>query len=157
MIAKDKCGFNVDTVDILNFSIWIAVLAAPHLYRTITREVDPAHLVPYLDTWVAYSERGDHYQTKALTPAACERRVILARKLRDLVAAWTPPELPAEITETARALLDVEGIEPPGKGGWDNLDFDLEGDPVEDILIWPEGVPRLLRRDKAKPPRPGSS
>jgi hypothetical protein len=148
MIAKDKHGFNVDTAAILNFSIWIAVLAAPHLYRTVTRKVDPAYLTPFLDTWIAYSERGDHYQTKKLTPAALERRVVLARKLRDLVAAWTPPDLPAEITETARALLDVEGLEPPG-GAWDTLDFDLEGCPVEDILIWPEGIPVYLRRDKA--------
>jgi hypothetical protein len=88
-------------------------------------------------------------QTAKLTPAACERRVVLARKLRDLVAAWTPPELPAEITDTARALLDVEGLKPPGGRGWDEMDFDLEGLPVEDILLWPEGVPVLLRRNKA--------
>ena len=147
MIAKDRDGFNVDTADVMNFSIWIAVLAAPHLYRTIQRKVDPAYLTPFLDTWIAYSERGDHYQTKALTPAACERRVELARKLRALVAAWTPPELPAEITETARALLDVEGLEPPGGRGWDEVDFDLGGDPIEDILIWPEGIPAYLKRD----------
>ena len=149
MIAKDKHGFNVDTSAIINFSIWIAVLASPHLYRTVTREVDPAYLTPFLDIWIAYSERGDHHQSKKLTPTACERRVVLARKLRDLVAVWTPPELPAEITETARAPLDVEGLKPPGGRGWDETDFELEGTPVEDILIWPEGIPVYLRRDKA--------
>ena len=149
MIAKSEHGFNVDTAAIINFSIWIAVLAAPHVYRTLTREVDPAHLTPFLDIWIAYSERGDHYQTKKLTPAALERRVVLARKLRDLVAAWTPPELPAEITETARALLDVEGLEPPGGRGWDEMDFGLEGSPVEDILIWPESHSTYFQRDEA--------
>jgi hypothetical protein len=74
--------------------------------------------------------------------------VVLARKLRDLVAAWTPPELPAEITETARALLDVEGLKPPGGRGWDETDFGPQGSPVEDILIWPESISMYFRRDK---------
>ncbi len=149
MIAKSEHGFNVDTAAIINFSIWIAVLAAPHVYRTLRREVDPAHLTPFLDIWIAYSERGDHYQTKKLTPAACERRVVLARKLRDLVGAWSPPELPAEITETARALLDVEGLKPPGGRGWDETDFGEHGSPIEDILIWPESHSKYFQRDKA--------
>ena len=147
MIAKTKDGFNVDTVAIINFSIWIAVLAAPHVYRTIQREVDPAHLTRFMDIWVAYCERGDHYQTAKITSSACERRVTLARQLRALLAAWTPPELPIEITETARALLDAEGLKPPGGRGWDETNFELEGDSVESILIWPEGISVHLPRD----------
>jgi hypothetical protein len=65
----------------------------------------------------------------------------LALKLRGLLAAWTPPELPTEITQTTRALLHAEGMSPP-PGGWDNAP-DPEMQP-EQFLLWPEGVPALM-------------
>jgi len=149
MIAKNKDGVNVDFADIINFSLWLGVLAAPHLYRTIKRQVDPRHLTSLMDIWVAYVERGDCYWDRSKsTLKRLAQRAPLARKLRALIAAWTPPGLPAEITETARALLDAEGLSPPNGRGWDELEFDFEGDPMEDMLPWPEGIPARLRREK---------
>jgi hypothetical protein len=145
MIARDEYGLNVDQIDIMNFSHWIAVLAAPHLYRTMTRHPDPALLTKYMDMWVTYAERGDWYWGKPDEDRSrLLERIPLSRKLRDLIAAWTPPELPNEIVEAARALLDAEGLKPPPKKGesWDELDF---GGPVEDFLIWPEGIPAKIR------------
>ena len=126
------------------------MLAAPHLYRTIRRTVEPAHVTRLMDVWVAYAEHGDRYFS-TLVPVPEPQRRLFARELRALVAAWTPPDLPAEITEAARALLRAEGVEPP-QGDWDSFAFDLEEDePVEDALIWPEGIPLLLRRTQSEP------
>lgn len=149
-IAKDEYGFNIDTADIINFSIWLGVLAAPHLFRSIGRTVDPVHLAGLLDVWIAYVDRGDRYQQAMFSPVPYEQRPELARRLRGLVAAWRPPELPTEITEAARALLHAEGLKSPQGAGWDELTFELEDERVEDILLWPEGVPRLLRQAKER-------
>ena len=149
MIAKDNLGLNVDMFDIVASSLWLAVLAAPHLYRTLKRKVDPDLLVRYMDIWIAYADRGDTYTGAMFTPVPYAERPALARKLRALLEAWTPPELPAEITETARALLHAEGLKPPPKGeDWDQLDFALGDEPLEDILIWPEGIPSCSSLNK---------
>jgi hypothetical protein len=42
-------------------------------------------------------------------------------------------------------VLHAEGLKAPDMGGWDALKIDSE-DPLADILLWPEGVPALLRR-----------
>jgi len=135
MIGKDRDGFNIDSLAILYTENWLMVLAAPHIYRALPQPVEPSFLVRLLDIWIAYVDRGDHYLS-ANAPAP--DRPALARKLRDLIDAWTPPELPAEITEAARAVLRAEGNEKPplGAATWDDFNF-LDND-FDDTLAWPE-------------------
>lgn len=136
---------NPDIAGVINTTHWIMVLASPPLYRTMKREAEPAHLVRLVDVWIAYAERGDVYHHADFAPVPYEQRVPLARRLRALLAEWRPPELPSEITEVARAVLHAEGMKPPQKDGWDATAIDPEY-PLEDILLWPEGIPALLRR-----------
>lgn len=77
-----------------------------------------------------------------------ERRGPLAAKLQTLLETWTPPELPSEITEVGRAFLWAEGGMPP-EGGWDNATI-TGSDPLENILLWPEGIPLLLRQPEER-------
>jgi Uma2 family endonuclease len=77
-----------------------------------------------------------------------ERRQMLCMKLQRMFDAWTPPELPPEITEAARALLDTEGNDAP-PGGWGNLpEPDM---PPEEFLLWPEGAPVVLKGLRGPP------
>jgi hypothetical protein len=133
-----------DFSDVLNTWYWIMVLAAPPLYKTMNRAVNPAHLVRLMDIYIAYAKRGTQYLKAEFTPVPWEQRAPLARQLRARLADWTPPELPTEITEAARDLLHAEGQKPP-EGGWDALQ-DSGPEPVEDILLWPEGIPAMLKR-----------
>lgn len=133
-----------DFSDVLNTWYWIMVLAAPPLYVTIKRVVDPAHLVRLMNIYITYAARGTQYLNAEFTPVPWEQRAPLARKLRALLADWTPPGLPTEITDAARDLLHAEGQKPPD-GGWDAL-RDSGPEPVEDILLWPEGIPAMLKR-----------
>ena len=133
-----------DFSDVLNTWYWILVLAAPPLYGTIKRVVEPAHLVRLMDVYIAYTLRGTQYLKPNFTSVLWEQRASLARKLRALLADWTPPGLPAEITEAARDLLHAEGHLPP-EGGWDAL-RDSGPEPTEDILLWPEGIPAMIER-----------
>ncbi|MEO7592267.1 MAG: hypothetical protein ABI134_13715, partial [Byssovorax sp.] len=80
-------------------------------------------------------------------PVSYERRESLALKLRALVDDWAPPALPKEITEAARALLFAEGRKGPPEG-WDALADDLD----EEELLWPEGVPALLKQSARSSP-----
>lgn len=69
------------------------------------------------------------------------RREPLARQLRALMETWTPPALTQEMVDLVRELLVAEGEIMP-EGGWDNLPH-CGPESVEDILLWPEGVPKL--------------
>ncbi len=137
-----------DGAEVVNSWHWIMVLAAPSLYRTIQRAVDPVYLVSLIDILIAYADRGSRYLGAQFSPVPYERRAPLARELRALLVTWSPPDLPAAITMAARELLHAEGVAPP-EGNWDALKN--EGpEPVEDILIWPEAAWTLRgRRDRA--------
>ncbi|MFS8065543.1 MAG: hypothetical protein ACMG6S_04140 [Byssovorax sp.] len=139
-----------DFSDVMNTKFWLMVLAAPPLYRTMERVAVPDHLARLIDVFISYAERGTRYSKAEFEPVPREQRVPLARKLQALLLDWTPPDLPPEITEAARDLLHAEGLAPPD-GGWDALQISGP-DPVEDILLWPEGVPALLRDQKAHQP-----
>lgn len=141
-MARDADGVPVDALAILCTQNWLDVLAKPHEYRALQRPVDAAVvnvLLCLLDVWIAYVDRGDWY----LYDPPEEDRAAPARKLRALLEAWTPPELPAEITEAARALLDAEGEKKrrlKEGGTWDDASV---GDPtrtVDSYLLWPEGL-----------------
>ena len=131
-----------DWADVFNVLQWLLVLASPPLYRTMKRRAEAAHLIRLLDVYITYAERGSRYLDESFAPVPYEQRLPLAQQLRTLLGAWTPPDLPSEITEAARALLHAEGQSPP-EGGWDALEI-TGAEPVEDILLWPEGVPALL-------------
>lgn len=132
-----------DGAEVLNSWHWILVLASPPLYRTIRRPVDPLYVARMIDIIIAYAERGARYLGARLSPVRYERRAPLAKKLRALIVEWTPPDLPAKITAAARELLRAEGQAAP-EGGWDALSTDP--DPVEDILVWAEGLSILRGR-----------
>ncbi len=137
MIGKDLDGIPIDTLAILHAENWLIVLAAPHIYRSLTRQVQPAFLLRLLDIFIAYADRGDHY---LFDRDPDPDRSVLARRLRDLIAAWTPPELPAEMTEAARALLRAEGYETPPRGAvtWEDFHFLPDSEPLENSLSWSE-------------------
>jgi hypothetical protein len=135
-----------DHGDLHAIIMWLMVLASPPLFRTLRRMPDRDHLLHLLDTFVAYAARNDHVVHVKWSPRRWVRhseREALARKLREILATWTPPELPQEITDTARELVEAEGMRPP-EGGWDNLEHDKPY-PLEDVLSWPEGIPVVLR------------
>lgn len=147
MMARDRDGFNIDTLAIFFTDDWLMVLAAPPIYRALQRPVEPAFLIRLLDIWIAYADRGDRY---VFSLASDPDRPALARELRDLIAAWTPPELPPDITAAARALLRAEGYEEPplGAATWDDFNFDSDR-AVESRLAWPETEILLKEADAA--------
>jgi hypothetical protein len=132
-----------DYADVMNTTHWLMVLASPPLYRTLGRIPSREHLLHLMDIYIAYVEHDGRYSQQEHQPVPYERREPLAAKLRALLETWTPPELPSEITEATRELLWAEGRTPPD-GGWDNATI-TGSDPLEDILLWPEGIPLLLR------------
>jgi hypothetical protein len=109
-MGRDCDGFPIDALAILCIDDWLTVLAAPIVYASLKRPVEPEVLLRLLDIYIAYVDRGDYYLFDH-TPEP--NRPALARQLRELIAGWTPPELPAEITEAARALLYAEGHKEP--------------------------------------------
>jgi hypothetical protein len=130
-----------DFADVANCIMWLQVLAVPRIFRVMTRMPPREHLVHLIDILIGYVRHDGRYATPKFEPVPYETREPLALKLRGLLEAWTPPELPAEITETARALLHAEGMNPPA-GGWENApDPDMR---PEEYLLWPEGVPALM-------------
>jgi hypothetical protein len=120
---------------------WIQVLAVPRIFLGMKRPVPRDHLLSMVDNFIAYAQSGERYGKAEFEPVPYEQREPLARKLRALVEQWSPPGLPGEITETARAVLRADGMLGP-PGGWDNVpDPDM---PPEQYLLWPEGVPALV-------------
>ncbi|MGK4000317.1 hypothetical protein [Sorangium sp. So ce1024] len=77
-----------------------------------------------------------------------ERREALADRLRTLLGTWTPPELTPGIVDTARQLLKAEG-DTSSPEGWDAASWESPshdpGAPPEDYLLWPEGIPAVLK------------
>jgi len=136
-----------DFADVLNTLHWVMVLASPPRYQSMRRVADPEHLVRLLDILIAYVDRDARYLQAEFEPVPYAQRGRLARDLRASIAGWTPPDLPPEMTEIARELLHAEGLSAP-EGGWDALSV-ARPEPVEDLLLWPEGIPALLRATQA--------
>jgi hypothetical protein len=139
----------MDFVGSVNSMVWIHVLAAPPLYRSMGRRPTPEHLVNMVDLYLAYVRRGGRSTTPKFDPVPYEQREPSALRLRALLEAWTPPDLTEEITTAARQVLYAEGDRLPD--AWDQVDVDPEY-PVEPQLWWPEDVPEPLRT----PPPPES-
>ncbi|KYF76799.1 hypothetical protein BE11_22305 [Sorangium cellulosum] len=133
-----------DTADIINVIYWLSAFAAPRVYRTFSRVPPREHILRLLDVYAAYVTKGAHYMGPQFQPVHYERRLPLATRLRELFETWTQPELPQEVIEISRALMEYEGIKPPACG-WDAYEDPEEGGiKFEDALLWPEGVPAIL-------------
>src|SRR5688572_9282710 len=112
-----------EVVDAAHFHNWLHVFACPRIFHEMARKPPREHILrlferyrPYASSKREYADQQGYYCFKADE----QRREELAERLRELLENWTPPILPMEITEIARALLDAEGIDQPA-GGWDNL------------------------------------
>jgi hypothetical protein len=143
-----------DYADVINTTHWLMVLASPSLYRTLDRMPTREHLVLLMDIYLAYVGHDGRYSDAEHKPVPYKQREALAARLRALLETWTPPDLPLEITEVARELLYAEGRVAPN-GGWDSLTI-TGPDRLEDVLLWPEGIPALLR-ERAEGHRPSGS
>jgi hypothetical protein len=141
-----------DFEDAVAAILWVHVLAVPRLFLGMNRMPPREHLLRMADWYLAYARRDGRHVPPEFSPVPYEQREPLALKLRALLETWSPPGLPAEITETARAILHGEGKkEPPG--GWDSTpDPEM---PLEEFLYWPEGVPALLKSTKGEPDATG--
>lgn len=130
-----------DFADVANSVMWLQVLAVPRIFRSMTRMPPREHIERLVAIYLEYVRHDGRYVGAEFEPVPYETREALALKLRELLSSWSPPELPTEITETARALLYAEGMNPPA-GGWDNApNPDMR---PEEYLLWPEGVPALI-------------
>lgn len=136
-----------DVSDVIHATYWLIVFASRPLLATLTRPPAPGHLAALLDVFAAYAARGARHHEEEFEPVPWEERAPLARKLRALLEAWTPTDPSDEICQTARALLHADGHAEP-EGGWDAFSWDGPG-PIEDSLLWPEGVPAVLREQDA--------
>lgn len=131
-----------DYADVNDFLNWLGFLCCPHLLRSMRRAPIPAHLVRLLDAYLPYA-RSDRVRFMApprfqVNP---EKREELTLQLRALLKQWTPPDIPDELVQTARALMRAEGVERPRSGKWDTVKVD-PAHPPEETLMWPEGIPR---------------
>jgi hypothetical protein len=132
-------------VDASYFHDWLQVLACPRLYHEMTRKPTREHMLHIHDRYLPYARsKREHVDAQGYFVFQGDERLRehLASKIRELFETWSPLELPPALTETARALLEAEGIAPP-EGGWDNVEVDQDV-MLEEILLWPEGVPALL-------------
>ena len=136
-----------DEADVVNTVTWLQVLAIPRIFCSMNRMPPREHILHLVDIYIEYVRHDGRYMGADFEPVPYETREPLALKLRELLSSWIPPELPTEITEAARALLYAEGLNPAG--GWDTLS-DPEFLP-EEHLLWPEGVPALMSRDRGEP------
>ena len=139
-----------DLAEVVQAVQWIIVLAVPRLFNSLTRTPPREHLLTLVDTFISYARHDGRYSPAEFEPVSYERRESLALKLRALVDDWILPTLPKEITEAARALLFAEGRRGPPEG-WDALPDDLD----QDELLWPEGVPALLKQSGRSNPADG--
>ena len=130
-----------DTMAVIHAALWIQALASRAVYSRLGRVPSREHVVRLLDVYIAYTARDGRCHQPMFEPVAYERRGALASRLRALLVTWTPPELPEEITEAARALLHAEGLRAENDD-WETL-TDLAVDP--DLMLWPEGVPAMER------------
>jgi hypothetical protein len=149
MIAKDKDGMDVDALAILYAESWVEELAAPRRYRILQRQADPEVILKLLDVWIARADRADPLSEKLFGHPFDAGA---ARVLRASVTAWKSPDLPAEVTEAARALLRSMGEKTaPGGVAWDDYTFeDRDGRTLDSYLVWSDGIDAIL----PKPPKP---
>jgi hypothetical protein len=136
-------GTPSEIADVFNMIHWLQVLASSRLYSLLRRTPTREHLLRLFDVYRASVMRGAWYRRTLHREAFTAPRAAAASTLWMLLETWTPPELPAEIVVTSRELLDAEGVEQP-PGGWDAF-VNRSAEPLDDVLLWPEGIPVILR------------
>ncbi len=101
---------------------WIQHLAVPSAWAQVWPKItEPigAFLCRQVDQFLQYAARGGRCAQPDFEGAPYDERVPRARHLRELLQAWTPPELTEAIIQAARDALYADGMCPPG--GWDSL------------------------------------
>lgn len=118
----------------LAFTGWLQVLARPETFRMLTRSPSPSHVVSLLDNYLPFAT--------ARQPSAALREdmggaqvVDLMSRMRLLLESWSPPALPVEMIEAARALLVADGSY--AAFDWDKGPDLPAGMSIEQILVWP--------------------
>lgn len=130
-----------DTMAVIHAVIWLMAIASRATYSRLGRVPTREHIIHVIDVYIAYAARNGRCNQPMFEPVAYERREPLATKLRTLLETWTPPEVPDEIIDAARAILYAEGLRGQNDD-WENL----PENPVDpDLMLWPEGVPALER------------
>lgn len=113
------------------FREWLHVLARPAIFRSLTRSPSSAHLLHLLDAYVPYATS----RARDVEPRTLE----LAERMRECLRVWSPSDLPAEIVETARALLDTDGCYTVVD--WEKGPELDPGEKVDDLVVWPPWEP----------------
>src|SRR4051812_21252349 len=108
------------------FRDWLQVLARPAVFRALTRQPSRAHLLALLDAYRPFAQSPTNG-----SPALLE----LTERMRVHLSDWSPPDLPAEVVEAARALLHADGC-------YALLDWEKGPDldpqqKVDDLVVWP--------------------
>lgn len=137
-----------DMVDTIHAVQWLICLAAPRVFLRMKRMPPREHLLRMVDVYLAYVRRGQRKLAPEFDPVPYEQREPLALELRARLETWSPPGLPPEISEAARAVLHADGQRAPA-GGWDEAD-DPAWQPEEELL-WPEGVPAAMNPTEPSP------
>ncbi|WP_437929797.1 hypothetical protein WMF37_11265 [Sorangium sp. So ce291] len=134
-----------NTADVINVTYWLWAFASPRVYSRFSRVPPREHVLRLLDIYIAYVKKGARVAAPQFQPVHYERRLALAIRLRELFERWTGPELAEEMMTISRALIEHEGIKAPACG-WDAYeDPEADGIKFEDSLLWPEGVPAILK------------
>jgi hypothetical protein len=118
----------------LAFTGWLQVLARPETFKMLTRWPPPSHLLRLLDDYLPFArERQASAATRGDMSGA--RAVDLMSQVRSLLESWSPPALPVELTEAARALLVADGSY--AAFDWHQAPDLPEGGSIEQALVWP--------------------
>jgi hypothetical protein len=119
------------------FREWLHVLARPEVFHALTRKPSRDHLLRLCDAYSPFARsRREHAKEQGYVSGADEPLVSeLADRMRLLLEGWSPPDLPAEIVEAARALLRADRSSMV-------LDWDMKpeldpGQTIDDIVVWP--------------------
>lgn len=126
---------------LMNFTNLMGFIASPRLVSKAPQMPSREHLLEHIDQ---YLEAIEHLRQSPDNPGnqslmATEPE---ARRLRELCESWEPsPDVPADIVQTARALLVLQGIpEPPG--GWDQFEGLPDEPPADAEGEQPSSEPR---------------
>lgn len=115
---------------------WLAIFACPKMFARLPTAPSQAFLLRLTRQYLAHAQNAPpqlRWRHGTIFQADGERRARLAEKLISLLSQWFGDELPWELTECARAMLETEGHEAPS-GGWNQLKE--PSCPLETCLCW---------------------
>jgi hypothetical protein len=140
-----------DWVTLLNsfaFRGWLDFFARPTAFASLSRMPSREHLLLLLDAYQPFAQ-----SLATDVPRALE----LTERMRTLLSDWPPLDLPAEMVDTARALLRADGshLVPD----WDKMDWDSApdldpGQTIDQCVVWPPWEPKSVSDEEIEwPPR----